>query len=509
MGENQSGKAELDDQLDASAKSPVRGGRNWTRRQLVADLLLLLVALVWGSTFVMVKRAVADVPVYAFLSKRFLLAAVVLAAVYSRRIRRMTRRQVGAGCLIGVFLFAGYAFQTSGLQYTTSAKVGFITGLSVVIVPILSAALLRRAPTRQSIIGVVFSTVGLGLLSLNADLSVGRGDLLVLFCAVSFAFHIVAVSAFAPKCDPIALTTVQVATVGVVSVVVALACGQYHRLTGAAANSTWFAAAFTGVLATAVAFGIQNSAQRFTSPTHTALIFAAEPVFAGLFGVLLAGEELSQRAVAGCVLILCGMIAGEIDFTEEFAEGLSKVFNPFSAGVPLVFIASFHDGTGQSIALVWALFGVTTAILMPGSFLLWQLKRGKISDWHISRREERTTALMTVMWLTSTAVPVIVTHVAQGPRALQALFVTEFCLAIITLLITTFWKISQHAGGIASLSTMLVALVGPAAAPALLLVPLVGWARVRVKAHTPAQVVAGAMLGFVVSSAVFSFYRLL
>ena len=291
----------------------------------MADALLLLVTFVWGSTFVMVKKAVTDTPVYLFLTMRFALAALALGIVSSRRLRPMSWRQVVPGVLVGVTLFAGYAFQTAGLRFTASAKAGFITGLSVVIVPILSATLLRRWPTKQAVLGVVLSATGLGLLSLDRNFRIGDGDALVLCGAVSFALHIIAVGAFASKSDPLWLATIQVTTVAVLSAIFAAASGELQPLRASLSPQTWFAAAFTGVFATAIAFAIQNSAQRHTSPTHTALVFAAEPVFAGLFGVLVAGEQLSRRMVAGGFLIVAGMICGEIEVRGKIAGWVSRI----------------------------------------------------------------------------------------------------------------------------------------------------------------------------------------
>ncbi|MBC7316075.1 MAG: DMT family transporter, partial [Chloroflexi bacterium] len=159
-------------------------------RQLWADLALLLVALIWGSTFVMVKEATAAYPVFPFLALRFGLATVGLILIGGKRLRTLGWRGVGAGALIGLFLFGGYAFQTLGLRYTSASKAGFITGLSVAIVPLLSAAILRQRPQPQAAVGVCLAVTGLALLSLNAALHFDRGDLLVLACALSFALHI-------------------------------------------------------------------------------------------------------------------------------------------------------------------------------------------------------------------------------------------------------------------------------------------------------------------------------
>ncbi|MBE2236110.1 MAG: DMT family transporter, partial [Anaerolinea sp.] len=213
------------------------------------------------------------------------------------------------GILIGAALFAGYAFQTLGLRETTPAKAGFITGMSVVLVPLGQAIFLRRPPRRASLIGVTLAAVGLALLSLQADLSLSRGDLLVLACAVAFAGHILLMGRYAPGWPPLRLAFVQIVTVALLSAATALWAEQPI---GQPTGSVWFAAAFTGLLATALAFFIQSRAQQATSPTHTALIFASEPVFAGLFSFLLIGELFGPRQLAGSALIVAGMVVSEI-----------------------------------------------------------------------------------------------------------------------------------------------------------------------------------------------------
>ena len=144
------------------------------RKQITADLFLLMVTVVWGGTFVMMKNAVSLYPVFRFLTVRFALATLVLLMIGWRRLATLGRRGVVAGVLIGLFLFVGYGLQTMGLQYTSASKAGFITGLSVVIVPILSALVLRRQPAREALLGVTLATVGLALLTLNHSLSIAR-----------------------------------------------------------------------------------------------------------------------------------------------------------------------------------------------------------------------------------------------------------------------------------------------------------------------------------------------
>ena len=323
---------------DDAASSPIAAssrGRDFAaprRLQLTADAALLLVTVIWGSTFVMVKDAVADFPVFSFLALRFIFAALMLLPLVVLRrggarangrgskpaappLRRATplllAMRASAPLLIGVALFAGYSFQTAGLRLTTPAKAGFITGLSVVIVPLFAALILRQPPSRNAWLGVGLAVVGLGLLTLQAGLGVEPGDLLVLCCAVAFAAHILLTGHYAPRHDPLRLTLGSIFTVAVLSGAAALIFD--HPIDPAALTpSVLFAAAFTGVFATSVAFGLQTFAQRFTTSTHTALIFAAEPVFAGLFSFLLIGEVLGARQVLGCGLILAGMVVAEM-----------------------------------------------------------------------------------------------------------------------------------------------------------------------------------------------------
>jgi drug/metabolite transporter (DMT)-like permease len=304
-------------------------------RRLLADLALLAVTAIWGSTFVMVKDAVAAYPVFSFMAIRFTFAALALAPLIYLRRRRVgvwARGGIGewgygsvgvrehrrshtptlphslAPVLIGLALFAGYGFQTFGLHLTTPAKAGFITGLSVVIVPVVAALLPREAPRWNAWLGVAAATAGLALLSLQADLTISPGDLLVFGCALAFAGHILLTGRFSPRHDPLLLTFGQVVVVAVLNGAAALIFDARPLLTG----RVLFAAAFTGLLATAAAFGIQTLAQRFTTTTHTALIFAAEPVFAALFSFLLIGETLGPRQLLGCALILVGMVVGEL-----------------------------------------------------------------------------------------------------------------------------------------------------------------------------------------------------
>ncbi|MCL6477417.1 MAG: DMT family transporter [Peptococcaceae bacterium] len=282
----------------------MNGGKARQRR---ADLALLGVAFIWGITFVVVKDALADIGPFYFLALRFAAAFIFLCALYYGRLKKATGGEIRAGLFIGLFLFGGYAFQTVGLKYTGAANAGFITGLAVVLVPLFVTVYSRRLPPASLLAGVLSSATGLALLSFNQSLN--RGDLLVFFCAVCFAGHILTVGRFASRLDPVTLTVIQIGTVSVISF---LAAFLLETTPGVITRPVWTALLITSIPATSLAFLIQNKAQKFTSTTHTAIIFTMEPVFAGLGAYVLAGEVLTARQLAGCAMILAGMIVAEL-----------------------------------------------------------------------------------------------------------------------------------------------------------------------------------------------------
>lgn len=265
----------------------------------------------WGVTFPLVKQAVERVPPYSFNGVRFLLAALVLGAVSVPALRRLTPVAWRHGSLLGVALFAGYAFQTIGLQYTKASNAGFVTGMFVVFTPLLSALLLRRTPEVAAVVGVTLAAVGLGLLSLGPSFVPRAGDVLILGCALAFAAHIVGLGAWSTRHDAIALTVVQLLIAGVLHSLFAVAF-EVGRASGSWDSSVLVALLVTAVLASAAAFWIQTAAQRVIPPTRTAVILTMEPVFAGIFGFLLLDERLTERGWLGCGLILAGMLVAEL-----------------------------------------------------------------------------------------------------------------------------------------------------------------------------------------------------
>jgi drug/metabolite transporter (DMT)-like permease len=282
--------------------------------RLKADLLLAFISFIWGSTFVVVKAALADASPLVFLALRFALATAVLLLVVGRRSRELEGGLARAGLLAGGFLATGYVFQTVGLQYTTPTKSAFITGLSVVLVPVLLALTFRRAVRHTTTAGVLAATVGLYLLTIPAGtFSINRGDLLTVFGALAFAAQIIVVGHYAGRFSFSALGLAQVAAALLLTVLILPGA---HWTAVEPARLVWspwlvLALAITGIFATALAFSIQAWAQRYTSPTHTALLFSLEPVFAALTSYLVYGERLTGRGLTGAALILLGILVVE------------------------------------------------------------------------------------------------------------------------------------------------------------------------------------------------------
>ncbi|HYI60717.1 MAG TPA: EamA family transporter [Acidimicrobiales bacterium] len=266
---------------------------------------LALAGILFGSTFLVVQRAVEEAEPTPFLGARFLIAAAVLAPFALRR-RSSGRAEVRLGVVAGLFLSGGYLLQTFGLRSTTTSTSAFITYLLVVLVPVMVAGLERRRPEGRTVAGVGLAVAGLCLLSGSGGDPFDWGEVLTIGCAVGFAAHLVAVGRGAERFDPVRFTFVQVLTVGVTCAVPGALLGGFAMGAGA-----WGAAAFTGVFATAVAFFCMVAGQRTVPSSRAALILLVEPVSAGLLGAA-TGEDLGWRGLGGVALILGAILLVEI-----------------------------------------------------------------------------------------------------------------------------------------------------------------------------------------------------
>ena len=269
--------------------------------------VLILVTAIWGITFVQIKDALELYPLFAFLAVRFAIALAVLAVPGARRVRSLGRDGAVAGLLLGGLLAAGYALQTAGLERTTVSAAGFVTGMYVVFTPVFGYVLFRIRAPRAVWLGVALAVVGLAMLS-GVSAGSSAGDVLVLAGAALYALQIALMERYAPRYDPLAFTTAEMAAAFVGFAVVAVAAGQVEVPRGV---TVWAALLVTGIFASAIAFLVQAWAQQKTSATQTALVFSLEPVWAGIFGFALAGDRLGVIGWAGCAVILAGIAVSE------------------------------------------------------------------------------------------------------------------------------------------------------------------------------------------------------
>ncbi len=275
----------------------------------VSELALIAIAAVWGLTFVMVQDAIEHLEPMTFLAYRFLPAAGLVAIVFWRPLRALSREGRRAGLVMGVFLTAGYVFQTYGLEHTTASNAGFITGLFVVLTPLFGALVLGLQVGRIAWLAAAVSAVGLLLLSgAEGDLNL-EGDGVVFLCACAFAAHILVTARAVAKYHVGALVAVQLGVCGLFCLAVATFAGQLEMPRGA---TVWSALLVTSLVASALGFLVQSYAQQHASPARTALILAAEPAFAGLFGYLLQDERLSLPAWMGAAMIMAAIVAVDV-----------------------------------------------------------------------------------------------------------------------------------------------------------------------------------------------------
>ncbi|MGC2661330.1 MAG: DMT family transporter [Bryobacteraceae bacterium] len=295
----------------AAAVAPVTSKRP---KRWQADVALAVVALIWGSTFIVVKQALGDISTMYFLALRFWLASAIMLVIFARAFHRAGMRTVmtglSGGMAVGLFLWLGYVLQTFGLRYTSAGNSGFLTGLYIVLVPVLSAAWYRAWPRRREVLGILAATCGLALMtfpSLDVHHRMNFGDLLTIGCAVAFACHLLTLGHYSRH------GLLEAVALGQISCTAILSTGSLivERPSAHWTPELVFAIVLTSVFATAVAFALQTWGQRFTSPSRTALIFALEPVFALVVAVAAGGEKLTWFSIGGGAAILTAILLVE------------------------------------------------------------------------------------------------------------------------------------------------------------------------------------------------------
>ena len=283
-----------------------------TKKQvLFADLGLLLVALLWGAGFLFTKRGLDYITPLWMMSMRFVGATIIMSIVFYKNFRKISKSDLKAGLIIGIFLYIAFATQTIGLQYTSISNQAFLTATNVVFVPFLVWMLYKKAPDKFAFIGAALATVGIGLITLKEGLHLNVGDMWTLACAVFFAGHIVSIGFFAKENDPIALTIVQFAVAAVLSLVSAL---MMEPLPAKIGSEAMLSVGYMVLASTLLAFLLQNICQKYTPSTHASLILSLESVFGTLVAVVFEGEMFNLQMALGCITVFAAILLIETRF---------------------------------------------------------------------------------------------------------------------------------------------------------------------------------------------------
>lgn len=277
---------------------------------------LIAVTAIWGLTFILVKWTVEDLGIYFFLFVRFSLASTLLIAIFRRRLKRIEARTVKAACILGLLMFTVYAAQTEGLRITTASNSALITGLYMVLVPLMVLIYPGKKPDPLAVVGIAIALPGLFLLTRFSPTGINAGDLITLICTLACACHIVLTGEFANQHSLIPLVVIQFLFVTLMSGIVATIKGEF---TTEISYLGWSTIAITAVLGTAVAFTIQIAAQRIVDPTRAGIALAMEAVFGALFGFLIGGETMTALSFVGACLMVSGMFISEMRPLVKFA----------------------------------------------------------------------------------------------------------------------------------------------------------------------------------------------
>jgi len=278
------------------------------RLKNLGRIALFAAALLWGMSFVAMKSVLTNIPPLYILAIRFCGAAIILLPACMHKLKKIKRAHLFSGALMGVALLLAYIFQTFGLRLTTPGKNAFLTSTYCVIVPFLYWLLIKKKPDRYNAAAAIVCTIGIGLISLESDLSIGMGDLLTIICGLFFAVHIVITARSVSERDPVTLSMLQFAVAGITALIIA---ALFEPAPSGVTPADIWSMAFLTVVSTATCLLLQVFGQKYTPPSQAAVIMTLESVFGALSSVILFGEILTPRLIAGFILTFAAVIISE------------------------------------------------------------------------------------------------------------------------------------------------------------------------------------------------------
>ena len=276
---------------------------------------LILVTIIWGAAFAVVKNSLDYVPPIYMMAFRFTIAGIVMSLVFIKKLLRIKKDELIHGVGIGVFLFLAYAFQTIGCNYTTAGKNAFLTTVYVILVPFLNWILIKRRPDIFSIIAALLSITGIGLLSLEGDFSMNKGDVLTLICGFCYALQIIFIAQWSQNDDPVLLAIIQIIVAALLSWITAPFIDGDMKWSVLGNKDVILSMLYLGLLSTMVAFALQTICQKYLAPSLAALLMSFEAVFGALSGVIFLGEIIPPRGIVGCALMFFAVVLSETKFS--------------------------------------------------------------------------------------------------------------------------------------------------------------------------------------------------
>lgn len=279
-------------------------------KQVKADVMMLIVTIFWGSSYLFMKMGLHSIPEFNLIALRFIIAFLLSGMVFYKKLITADSKTIKYAFILGFILFLVFAAITFGVKSTSTSNAGFLVSFTVIFVPIFLALFLKKAPDKRIFFSSFLAIIGIGLLTLNNQLTINSGDLLCLLGAALYATHIIVTGVLTKNVDSITLGILQLGFAGILGLLFSLATESTVLPNNFA---SWFSVLALSILCSAIGFIAQTAAQKHTTPTHTGLIFSLEPVFAAIFAFLFADETMSHQGYLGAVIILFSVLNAEVD----------------------------------------------------------------------------------------------------------------------------------------------------------------------------------------------------
>lgn len=276
--------------------------------KMASSVTLAIVALVWGTTFAVLKDTLSIVQPFSLMMFRFGFSALLLFIIYIGKIKKAKMKDIKNGSIIGIFMFLAFYFMIISIKNTTASKVSFIIGAYVLIVPFLAWIINKKRPDKYAVIGAFLATVGLGFLTIEKGVAFNIWDMVAGCCSFFFAAHMIAIEKYGRDSDPILITVIQfIVTAGIFIILV----GYFEGYDFSILPKIKWTLGYLVVISTVISFAIQTIAQRYISSTSTALILTLQSVFGAIFAVWYLNERMTFQMGIGCMLVFVAIVTQE------------------------------------------------------------------------------------------------------------------------------------------------------------------------------------------------------